>query len=314
MKIIFFGSPEFAVPSLETIHQSNHQIAAVVTQPDRPSGRKLKLHAPAVKIAAEKFGLQIIQPETTKDPNFVQQLADFHVDILVVVAYGEILRRNLLELAPHGAVNLHGSLLPKYRGAAPIAWAILNGEIETGATTMKMNEKMDAGPVLLQGKYPITPEHTTATLSSEIATIGAQLLTQTLDLLEANTIQPKEQNVSQVSFAPKLKKENGLIDWRKTADYISRQIRAFDPWPGSFSTIQGKQVKIWRAYPEEKSTKEGPGTVLEIGKKDMLIAAGEGSSLQVLEVQPENRARISAIDFANGQHLSAGSRFDVPLI
>src|SRR5262249_42652842 len=232
MKIIYMGAPEFAVPSLQEIARSEHEIVVVVTQPDRPSGRSLRVQPPAVKVAAQQLGLPILQPETTKSTEFVAQLAAYKPDLLVVVAYGEILRTNLLELSPAGSVNLHASLLPRYRGAAPIAWAILKGERETGVTTMRIVKEMDAGPVFLQQQCPIDPDDTTATLSSKLARIGAPLLVQTIDRIEAGTITPAPQDETMVSLAPKLKKEDGLIDWKRESATIARMTRAFDPWPG----------------------------------------------------------------------------------
>ena len=237
MRIIFMGSPSFAVPSLEAIHASNHKVLAIVTQPDRPVGRNLKIQPPPIKITAQSLGIPVFQPTTTKTQEFVDQMAALKPDILVVVAYGEILRRNVLELAPRGAVNLHASLLPKYRGAAPIPWAILNGENETGITTMQVDLAMDAGPVFLKRTCEIESSDTAESLSKKLADLGAPLLTKTLDLIEKNEIVAEAQDISAVTYAPKLKKEDGLVDWNKPASWISRQIRAFNPWPGTFYEI-----------------------------------------------------------------------------
>jgi len=312
MRIVFMGSPQFAVPSLEALHASDHEIVAVVTQPDRPVGRNLQVQPPAIKIAAQARRIHVVQPETTRTPEFIEQIRAFSPDLLVVVAYGEILRRNLLDVSPRGAVNLHASLLPKYRGAAPVPWAILNGETETGVSTMMMSEAMDAGPVLLQASCPVDPLETAETLTRKLALLGAPLLTRTLDLLQRNEIAPKLQDTSGVTYAPKLRKQDGWIQWDKKADWISRQIRAFHPWPGSFSNFQGTRIKFWAAHPAEEITTELPGTLVRILRSGLLVACGEQTILRLDELQPENRPRMSASDFAHGYHVQAGHSFAVP--
>jgi methionyl-tRNA formyltransferase len=262
-----------------------------------------------VKIAAQSMGLPVLQPVTTKTPEFVQEISDFRPDVLVVVAYGEILRPKLLAAAPHGAVNLHASLLPKYRGAAPIAWAILQGEAETGVTTMLMNEAMDAGPILLQSSCPIDPTDSAESLAKKIAILGAPLLKRTIDLLEIGELIAAPQDLTRISYAPKLKKEDGWVDWSKPAAWIARQIRAFDPWPGTFSTIKETQVKFWGAQSAEQMTSESPGSIVESTKSGLLIAAGEGTVLHLTQVQAENKPRIHAHDFANGYQIKKGDAF-----
>jgi methionyl-tRNA formyltransferase len=308
MRLIFMGSPQFAVPSLELLHAS-HEIIAVVTQPDRPVGRKLKLQAPAVKIAAHSLGIPVFQPTTTKTAEFVEEMKEFQPDVLIVVAYGEILRQNLLEVAPFGAVNLHASLLPKYRGAAPIVWAILNGEEETGCSTMKIVKMMDAGDVYLQERCKIHPSDTAETLSRKMAQIGAPLLKRTLELIEKNEIQPQPQDETQVSFAPKLKKEDGRVDWNRPADWISRQIRAFNPWPTTFTTFGGTSVKLWLAHSSLERVSAAPGTVIRILKHSIAVACGEGTVLEIFTVQPENRPQMTALEFINGYHVVHGAIF-----
>jgi methionyl-tRNA formyltransferase len=312
MRIVFLGSPQFAVPSLEALHHSSHEIAAVVTQPDRPKGRKLQMQPPAVKIAAERYRLPILQPATTKSEAFFEEVRMFRPDILVVVAYGEILRSNFRALPQFGAVNLHASLLPKFRGAAPIPWAMLSGESRTGATTMMMNEVMDAGPILLQQECPITSSDTAETLSNKISKMGAGLLIRTIDLIGKKEITAVPQDPTLVSFAPKLKKENGRIDWNQNAIRLSRQIRAFDPWPGSFTTFRKMMVKIWSARAVEGKTSEPPGTVIEVARDTLRIACGEQNLLEVLELQVENRRRSPASDFTHGYSVLPGNRFETP--
>jgi methionyl-tRNA formyltransferase len=309
MRIVFMGSPAFAVPSLRAVHASGHEITAVVTQPDRPSGRKLKIHPPAVKVTALELGLRVLQPETTRNPDFAAELAALRPDLLIVVAYGEILRKNLLDLAPRGAINLHASLLPKYRGAAPVAWAILSGETETGATTMLISERMDAGGILLQSRCPVDLEDTTETLSARISDLGAPLLNKTIDLWQANGIIPQQQDETVVTYAPKLKKQDGLIDWSKPADYISRQIRAFRPWPGSYSHLNGVLVKLQRAHSAGEVIAMEPGFIFRLTEDSILIACGGNTVLQVWELQPQNRHVLPAADFIHGYRCAAGQRF-----
>jgi methionyl-tRNA formyltransferase len=309
MRIVFMGSPEFAVPGLEALHASHHTVSAVITQPDRPRGRGLHPLPPPIKLIAQAKGIPVFQPSTTRTPEFVNQVQSFRPDVLVVVAYGEILRRSLLQVPPLGAVNLHASLLPKYRGAAPVAWAILRGESETGVTTMLMNEAMDAGPILLQASTSITPTETTETLTRKLAHLGAPLLRRTLDLMEKKAIEPVPQDESTVSFAPKLKKEDGWINWNLDAATISRQIRAFLPWPGSFSNLKRLLVKFWLAHPVPEPAVQDPGTVVRLEKHAILIACGQHTVLKVLELQPQNRPRLSSGDFLSGYLIQEGDRF-----
>lgn len=309
MRLIFLGSPDFAVPSLEALHASDHRILAVVTQPDRPVGRQLRLHSPPVKLVAERLQLPVFQPETTRTPEFVQEMKTLGPDLIVVVAYGEILRPAVLQLAPRGALNLHASLLPKYRGAAPVAWAILQGEQETGCSTMLITEVMDAGPVLLQESCGIDSSDTTGSLTRKLSRLGASLLRRTIDLVEKDELSARPQEASAVSFAPKLRKMDGLVDWTHSSDRISRQVRAFDPWPGTFSSLSGIVVKLWIAVPAEERTGEAPGTLIRVGRHEIQVACGQGTVLRILELQPENRPRLKAGDFANGVHLQAGIRF-----
>ncbi|HSP06396.1 MAG TPA: methionyl-tRNA formyltransferase [Acidobacteriota bacterium] len=312
MRIIFMGSPEFAVPTLEALHASRHELVAIVTQPDRPSGRRLHLRPPAVKAAAQAFGVLVLQPETTRSAELLQAVKACRPDILVVVAYGEILRRELLQIPPLGAVNLHASLLPKYRGAAPVAWAILNGEKETGCTTMQISEKMDAGDIYLQETCAIEPPDTAGTLTQKLSRLGAPLMTQTLDGIEKKELHARPQDSDAATYASKLKKEDGLIDWSRPSVWISRQTRAFNPWPGTYSSLHGSVIKLWIAHASEESTTEPPGTVLHVTRPAIHVACGEGSVLRILELQPEGRPRLAARDFANGIHLQPGSRFTTP--
>ena len=309
MRIVFMGSPQFAVPSLEALHASDHEVVAVVTQPDRPSGRKLQTQPPQIKIVAHRLNIPVLQPETTKSPVFLEELGILQPELLVVVAYGEILRKNLLSLPSRGAVNLHASLLPKYRGAAPIAWAILEGETKTGATTMFMNEGMDAGPILLQEEIEIAGSDTTETLGRKISELGATLLKRTVDLLQNNEVVPVPQDTAEITYAPKLKKEDGRVNWNHPARRISLQIRAFNPWPGTFSTINGMNVKFWMAQPSSKTTDHQPGKIIYIDKDCISVACGSNSILEVFELQPESRPRMPVADFIHGYSVKPGEQF-----
>jgi methionyl-tRNA formyltransferase len=250
-----------------------------------------------------------MQPSTTKTPEFESEIRALRPDALVVVAYGEILRPNVLTLGSKGAINLHASLLPKFRGAAPIAWAILLGEAETGASTMQINETMDAGPVFLQEKCEIFAADTAETLSQRIASLGAPLLKRTLDLIENDEIRPEPQIATEVTFAPKLKKQDGVVDWEKDAGWISRQIRAFNPWPGSYSHLKEVRIKLWMANEIHQQTSEIPGTVLEVLKDAFYVACGKQTVLELKELQPENRPRMRAADFVHGYRIQVGDRF-----
>lgn len=312
MRIVFMGSPDFAVPTLEALRASHHEVVAAVTQPDRPFGRHLHMHSPPVKNAAHSLDIPVLQPATTRSPDFVSEIESLRPDVLVVVAYGEILRPALLRVPARGALNLHASLLPKYRGAAPVAWAILRGETVTGCSTMQINEKMDAGDVYLQESCAIQPAETTEGLTRRLSLIGASLMKETIDRLERGDIQAQPQDPGAVTFAPKLKKEDGLVDWSRPSDWISRQTRAFAPWPGTFSFLNDLLIKLWLAHPLEGKTAEPPGTIFHVDKQAIHVACGEGTVLQIVELQPQNRPRLSASDFINGAHLTAGRRFSTP--
>lgn len=266
------------------------------------------MHPPAVKTAAQSFGIPILQPETTRDPAFVKEIELLHPDLLVVVAYGEILRTTLLQLPRLGAINLHASLLPKYRGAAPIAWAIFHGESETGITTMQISKQMDAGDTYLQSSIAIESTDTAGILSKKLAILGAPSLVQTIDQLETGTIRPAPQDHSRATMAPKLKKEDGVVNWSRTAQALSLQTRAFDPWPGSFSHLHGSLLKIWKAVPALRSVSAEPGTILH-AQNTLDVACGEGSVLSISEIQTENRSRLKVPEFLNGAHIRVGERF-----
>ena len=308
MKIVFMGTGEFAVPTLEAIHRAGHQISLVVSQPDRPQGRGLTLKPTPVKQAARQIGLPVFQPEKLRlDPDPV--IAE-GADILVVVAYGQILRDNILDCATRGALNVHASLLPKYRGAAPIQWAIANGETVTGVTTMQLDRGMDTGPILLQRECAIAPDDTHTTLEPRLATLGAELLVETLDGLVKGFVKPRAQDEAAATKAPMIRKSDGLVDFARTAAEISDRLRGFSPWPGLQFSDQGRFIKILAAAArKEQITEAQPGTVLGISRDGIDVACGQGSVLRLLRVQPESRGAVSAFDFGNGAKLKPGHVF-----
>jgi methionyl-tRNA formyltransferase len=322
MKIVFAGTPEFAVPTLQALHRAGHDIALVVTQPDRPSGRGLNLTPPAVKIAAEELGLPVEQPEKLRGEAGQKILATHQPDAVVIVAYGEIIPGDLLAIPRLGWINLHASLLPRYRGAAPIQWAIVRGEVVTGVTTMQIDEGLDSGPVFLKEEVTIGPEDTTPTLSKKLSPVGAELMVRTLQQLEAGTLQPVPQDQSLATKAPMLKKKHGLLDWNLTAKEIYNRIRGLFPWPGTFTHFRGERLRIWQARPVEAPREEdvpaqpaSPGTLFLtklFGHPRVLVACGVETWLMLEEVQLAGHKRISAGDFANGLHLRAGERFENP--
>jgi methionyl-tRNA formyltransferase len=261
-----------------------------------------------VKELALQKGVFLLQPEKVKEVSFQEALKDLNPDLFIVVAYGQILSKSLLTIPKHGAVNVHGSLLPKYRGAAPIAWAILKGEKETGVTTMMMDEGMDTGDLLLQSKVPIREEETTETLHDRLASLGAQMLTETLKRMKTGEIQPIPQDHSKASYAPMLKKENGSIDWTKEAEAIDRQVRAFHPWPGAYTGWQGRLLKIYRGEVRKGKKTGKAGTVLWVGADFIEVETGR-DSYRINEVQPEGKRRMSVREFLSGHPVSVGTVF-----
>jgi methionyl-tRNA formyltransferase len=305
MKVLFYGSGAFAIPTFEALHAGGHEILALVTQPDRGSGRGRTLSPPPVKAAALARGIPVLQPERVKtDPEALRRLGP---EIQVVVAYGQILPKSVLAIPPRGTVNLHGSLLPLYRGAAPVAWAVLKGEKETGVSTMLLDEGLDTGPILLQESTPIGDEETAGALLSRLATIGAPLVGRTLLGLEAGSLVPRPQDATRASLAPILRKEDGRLDWNEPAEALARRVRAFSPWPGTHASLEGRLLKILRAAPSGMASAP-PGSVLGVLGDALRIASGEGTALALLEVRPESRKAMSGAAFAQGARLSPGAR------
>jgi len=305
MRIVFFGTPAFAIPSFAGLLRSGHEVVSVVTQPDRKVGRHRVLTAPPVKELAVSKGIRVLQPEKMKDPMFLEELSRIQPDVIVVVAYGKILPPQILRLPPHGCINVHASLLPKYRGAAPIQWAIIRGEKETGITTMLMNEGLDTGDILLQESMDIRDDDTYESLSRRLSEVGAALLLKTMDQLETGKILPAPQSGTP-TFAPPLMKEDGLIDWSKTAGEISDIVRGMYPWPGAYCLLAGERIKITKVRAAEGCGKAGR---IESAGRELIVGTGNGL-ISILELQPEGKRVMDAGDFVQGRRLKAGISFD----
>jgi len=316
MKIIFMGTAELSCASLEKLAEK-FSVVAVVTQPDKPKGREMKLQFSPVKILAEKLNSQILQPMRARDEEFITELRGLKPDLIVVVAYGQILPQSILDLPKFGCVNVHTSLLPKYRGASPIQSAILNGETETGVTIMKMDAGLDTGEIILQARTPILPEDNSQTLHDRLAQLGAELLVETIPDYIAGKILPKPQPTQGASYAAKIKKEDGKIDWNEPAEKILNRLRAFTPWPGAFTFLDGTLVKIWKAnFAEQLWNKEillvslgmKLGTILWADKNGIIVICGK-DYLLIRELQREGGRRLSAQEFLAGNPLKAGDKF-----
>jgi methionyl-tRNA formyltransferase len=308
MRIVFMGTPESAVPSLQRLLEDGHEIAAVWTQPDKPAGRGDKMHSPPIKDFALAHGLPVAQPLKIKTQEAKDLFAAYDADLAVVVAYGRILPSEFLRAPRRGCINVHFSLLPLYRGAAPTNWAIINGEAKTGVTTMFIEEELDAGPILLQRETLIRKTETTPELMQRLAIVGADLLHETLSQLDALT--PRPQHDRDATFAPLLKKTDGAIGWSNPAATIERCIRGFQPWPGAYTHYNSHRLIIWRAALSEAAAPDLlPGEVIMAHGDDLVVQCGDKTELRVIEVQPEGRRRMSVRDFLNGTHLKIGERF-----
>ena len=301
------GTPEFAVPSLNALYNSEHHIALVVTQPDRPKGRGRKVYPPPIRTAALELDLNTIQPNSLKSEAVAKHLAGLKPDFLVVVAFGHILSKRILDIPRIGTINVHASLLPKYRGPAPINWAIINGENQTGVTSMLMDTDLDTGDILLTATEPISPEDTAKTLHDRLALLGADLLVRTLDAYAAERIRPIAQNHAHATYAPLLNKQDGRIDWQKPAATLEPFIRGMTPWPGAFTFHGEHRLKIFRAKPITKAPEGPPGTVLQSFPDELEIATGNGTLL-ILEIQGPSGKRLLIEDFLRGYKLEPGTR------
>ena len=311
MRVVFLGSGSFAIPSFEALVEAGHEVLALVTQPDKASGRGRELTPPPLKKVAEARGMRVLQPRRIREPECEAALLALAPDVQVVVAYGQILPRSVIEIPPHGTVNVHGSLLPRLRGAAPIQWAIERGLEETGVTTMLIDEGLDTGPILLARPTKIGPTETAGELEPRLARLGAEVLVDTLRGLRSGALRAQPQDPGQASHAPLIRKEDGRLDWTRRADALARRVRAFDPWPGTHARIAGRGLKVLRARVEDgRAHSDEPGTLLRLERDGILVACGESTALLLLEVQPESRRAMEAFAFATGARLAAGARFD----
>lgn len=300
------GTPQAAVPCLARLLSDGHEVVAVYTQPDRPSGRGNRMTPPPVKIFAVDAGLPVLQPLKIRNEEAINEFRSFAADVAVVVAFGRILPKSFLEAFPCGAINVHFSLLPKYRGAAPVNWAIANGETVSGVTTMQMDEGLDTGDILLQKEVVIRDDENAAELMQRLAESGAELLSETLSGLDV--IVPRRQEQSEATLAPIMKKEDGRIDWSLPAFEIANRVRAFQPFPTSFTIYDGKKLTLWKAGAKDESTVASPGEIVS-AVRELTIACGDGTVLAVEELQIEGKRRMNVRDFLNGVRLTAGARF-----
>ena len=311
MRTVFMGTPNFAVPTLDALLDSEFPVVGVVTQPDRPRGRGKSVSPSPVKELAQAHSLPILQPEKMKQPEFLKALEQWNPDVIVVTAFGRILPKIILELPPRGCINVHASLLPAYRGAAPIQWATIHGEPQTGITTMLMDEGMDTGAILLQEHVEIYPEETAGELAIRLARVGGGLLIKTLREWEAQQITPGVQDDTKATMAPLLKKEDGIIPWDRSAIDIVNRIRGLSPWPGAYTFYQEDRLTIWKAAPEPNEdgdtsiSTESPGKIIKAEKQDLLVQTGQGL-LAIKEIQAANRKRMSTEQFLSGYQLRSG--------
>lgn len=306
MKVLFMGTPDFAVHTLKEIVQAGHEVIGVVTQPDKVKGRGGKVSFPEVKEAALKLNLPVYQPVRVKEPDFIQKVRDLNPEVIVVAAFGQILPKNLLDIPPYGCINVHASLLPKYRGAAPIQAAIINGEKETGVTIMYMDVGLDTGDMILQEKITISEDETGGSLSEKLGILGAKLLVKTLDMLKGGTAVRIPQDNTQATYVKMMDKEMGNIDFTMPAIYIERLIRGLDPWPSAFTRLNGKNLKLWKAKVVEYQSDAKPGEVVEVNKDSFMVMTGK-DALMITELQLEGKKRLSTGEFLRGYRLEKGT-------
>ena len=308
MKVIFMGTPEFSVGTLEALIEAGHEVALAVTQPDKPKGRGGKMQYTPVKEAALKHGIPVFQPKKVREPECVEELKQYNADIIVVIAFGQILPKEILEMTPFGCVNVHASLLPKYRGAAPIQWAVIDGEEVSGVTTMQMDEGLDTGDMLLKTEIRLDEKETGGSLHDKLAAAGAELCVRTLKGLEEKTVVPKPQGESPTAYARMLDKKLGNIDWSRDAESIERLVRGLNPWPSAYTNWDGKVMKIWEAKAEKREAETGgvPGTVISVEKDGFCVETGDGV-LKVLALQIPGKKRMDADAFLRGYEIAEGT-------
>jgi methionyl-tRNA formyltransferase len=307
-RIIFMATPDFSVPALQGLIDGPDQVVAVITQPDRPKGRGKKLTPPPVKILAESAGIPVLQPTKIKTTEFADELRSLHPDLIIVAAYGRILPANILDLPPLGCINIHGSLLPRHRGAAPIQWAVLTGDKEAGVTIMQMDVGMDTGAMLLSASVPVEQNETAGSLFTKLADLGSTTLLNALDLLRQDKLPPIEQDHSLSTESPPLKKEDGSIDWNKSAWEIHCLIRGMDPWPTAYSFLNGKRFRFFSPELNDTPFNLEPGSIIQADRNGLLLATGNGALL-VREIQPEGKKRMSVEAYLCGQTLEDGQKF-----
>jgi methionyl-tRNA formyltransferase len=310
MRIAFMGSPEFAVPCLRAV-AAVHEVALVISQPDKPAGRGGGMRAPAVKLAATELGLPVMQPRSARTGELEQALVASGAELAIVVAYGKILPKAVLEATPRGCINVHGSLLPKYRGAAPVQWAVIHGEQTSGVSIMQLDEGMDTGPVLLERRVALTAEETAGELLARLAPIGAAALIEAIAAIAAGTAKPVAQDHARASHAPMLAKTDGAIDFTHEASLVAARIRGVDPWPGAYALLRGQPVKLFRAQVTDRTAGQGAGTVVDIDKHGLHVA-GHGGIIAIREVQAAGRKRMAAHEFAAGRGIAIGDRLEKP--
>ncbi len=310
MNLVFMGTPDFAVPALRALHTSRHSVLAVVTQPDRPKGRGQEMQAPPVKRYALENSLKVYQPEKASAPEFVAELAALKPDLIVVIAYGQILRENLLSLPKHFCMNVHASLLPQYRGAAPINWAIINGDKETGVTTMKMDQGLDTGDILLMKKVAIENDDTAQHLHDKLSEAGGALVLETVDQLEKGLLKFIPQNDTESTYASKLKKEDGCLHWGQEAEIIRNRVRGMEPWPGTFGFLNGKRLRFCKVETGPGTKDDAPGVVMRVSDYGIEIGTLKDRII-VTEIQPEGKKRMTVKSYLQGHAVESGERFDV---
>ena len=304
MKVIFMGTPDFSVGTMEALIEAGHEVSLAVTQPDKPKGRGKEMQFTPVKEAALAHGIPVYQPKRIREEECIKVLREYGADIMVVVAFGQIIPKNILELTPYGCVNVHASLLPKYRGAAPIQWAIIDGEEETGVTTMQMDEGLDTGDMILKKVIPILPTETGESLHDKLALAGAELCVETLKALEEGTAVFEHQGETPTRYASMLNKKMGNIDWNQSSMQIERLVRGLNSWPSAYTIWDGRVMKIWEAEATQDQSDEKPGTVTEVRKSEFVVQTGEGQ-LIVREIQLPGKKRMDVGAFLRGYHMEA---------
>jgi methionyl-tRNA formyltransferase len=309
LRVVFFGTPRFAVPTLEALLASSHQVVGVVTQPDRPRGRGQRVTPSPVKAIAVQHGLPLLQPPTLRDGAITHDVAAWQPDLGVVAAYGQLIPRGLLEVPRFGMINVHPSLLPRYRGAAPVHRAVMAGETETGVTIMRVAAKLDAGAMFARTTRPIGADETSDELEDALAVTGARLLVEVADQMAAGTAHEEPQDERLVTYAARLTKDEGLIDWTQPAVRIHDRVRGLFPWPHAYSFVDGRRVIIWRTSPRPDPVSAPPGTVIHAGGDGLHVATGDGRALALLELQSEGGRPLRAAEFLRGHAVQPGARF-----